>query len=289
MLPQVLGLFANQFASYDKLLQPRYLRWLYEYNPFGKAETVRAFESDDLIGFLAMTPVQLIRSEEVREAFHVVNVLVHPRHQGKKIFARMITSARQLAASNNALLIGYPNSQSVGSWKRAGMQFQEPLVTKLIAPSRKRPGFRAADVRDLAQCYDLLQELELKRSEKQYLRVRLSPEFLAWRYIGHPTKKYRIQMIQRKTEGAGLLITERLYPGISLTLDHMLSNGMDAECLSFLPWLTIVLEPALLKPKSVARTLPLPLKKEIPVFCTDFAKPLPIDITRRLGASVSDF
>jgi len=289
MLPQVLSLFANQFSSYDKLLQPRYLQWLYECNPFGKAETVRAFESHELIGFLAMIPVQLIASEEVRAAFHVVNVLVHPRYQGKKVFARMITSTSELAVSNNALLIGYPNAQSVGSWKRAGMQFQEPLVPKLIAPSRKRADFRAADVRDLTQFYDLLQELELKRSDKQYLRVRLSPEFIAWRYVDHPTKKYRIQVIQRKSESAGVLITERFYPGISLTLDHILSDGMGAECLSFLPWLTVVLEPAVLERSGAARTLRLPVKKEIPVFCTDFAKALPVGMTRKLGASVSDF
>ena len=43
MLPQVLSLFANQFSSYDKLLQPRYLQWLYEYNPFGKARNSAGF------------------------------------------------------------------------------------------------------------------------------------------------------------------------------------------------------------------------------------------------------
>jgi hypothetical protein len=64
---------------------------------------------------------------------------------------------------------------------------------------------------------------------------------------------------------------------------------MGAECLSFLPWLTVVLEPAVLERSGAARTLRLPVKKEIPVFCTDFAKSLPVGITRKLGASVSDF
>jgi GNAT superfamily N-acetyltransferase len=289
MLPQVLSLFANEFASYDKLLQPGYLQWLYECNPFGTAKIVQAFEGKVLIGFLAMIPVQLIVSEEVREAFHIVNVLVHPRYQGKKVFARMITSVSEVAASNKALLIGYPNPRSVGSWKRAGMQFHEPLVPKLIAPSRKRAGFRSDEVSDMTHLSKVLRELELKRAERQYLRVRLSPEFIAWRYVSHPTKKYRIQLVWRKSEAAGLLITERFYPGISLTLDHILSDGVEAECLSFLPWLTVVLEPAVLEPKVATRNLRLPVKKRIPVFCTDYARALPIGTARKLGASVSDF
>jgi GNAT superfamily N-acetyltransferase len=289
MLPQILDLFANQFARYDKLLQPGYLRWLYEQNPFGKAKTVQAFEGEILIGFLAMIPVQLVASEEVREAFHVVNVLVHPQYQGKKIFARMITSVSELAASTKALLIGYPNPQSVGSWKRAGMQFHEPLIPKLIAPSRKRAGFRSGEVSDMTQLSDVLHELESQRAEKQYLRVRLSPEFIAWRYVGHPTKKYRIQLVWRKNKAAGLLITERFYPGINLTLDHIVSSGLEAECLSFLPWLTVVLEPAVREPKAPVRNLQLPVKRRIPLFCTDLARALPIGTARKLRASVSDF
>src|SRR4051794_9864979 len=179
MLPHVLDLFANEFASNDKLLQPRYLQWLYECNPFGPAKIVQAFEREVLIGFLAMIPIQLIASEEVREAFHIVNVLVHPRYQGRKVFARMITSVSEVAASHKALLIGYPNPRSVGSWKRAGMQFHEPLVPKLIAPSRKRAGFRSDEASEMTQFSEVLRELELKRAERQYLRVRLSPEFIA--------------------------------------------------------------------------------------------------------------
>jgi hypothetical protein len=289
MLPQILDLFANQFASYDKLLQPGYLQWLYEYNPFGKAKTVQAFESEVLIGFLAMIPIQLVASEEIREAFHVVNVLVHPQYQGRKVFARMITSVSELAASTKVLLIGYPNPRSVGSWKRAGMQFHEPLVPKLIAPSRKRAGFRSGEVSDMTQLFEVLHELESEQAEKQYLRVRLLPEFIAWRYVGHPTKKYRIQMVWRKKKAAGLLITERFYPGISLTLDHIVSSGLEAECFSFLPWLTAILEPAVPEPKAPTRKFQLPVKKEIPIFCTDLARALPIGTARKLGASVSDF
>ena len=165
-LPEVTALFAEEFPSSDKLLQPSYLKWLYECNPLGKAKTIQVFDGEVLIGFLAMVPVQLIASGEVREAFHVVNVLVHPQHQGKKVFARMIGSASELAASKNALLVGYPNSKSIGSWKRAGMQFHEPLVPKVIFPSRKRAGFRAADVRDMTQLLEALNELEWKSDRR---------------------------------------------------------------------------------------------------------------------------
>jgi GNAT superfamily N-acetyltransferase len=288
-LPEIIALFAEEFPSSDKLLQPSYLKWLYECNPLGKARTVQVFENEVLIGFLAMVPVQLIASEEVREAFHVINVLVHPQHQGKKVFARMIESASELAASRNALLVGYPNSKSIGSWKRAGMQFHESLVPKMIFPSRKRAGFHAADVRDMTQLLEALNELDGKRTEEQRFRVRLFPEFVKWRYVNHPSKRYQIRIIQRKTTAVGLLVTERFYPGINLILDAVLAGDVEAECLSFLPWLSFLLEPAVLEQNSAGRSLQLPLKKQIPFFCTDFSRSLPIGVARKLGASVSDF
>ena len=71
----------------------------------------------------------------------------------------------------------------------------------------------------MTQLLEALNELEGNQTEEQCFRVQMFPEFIKWRYISHPTKKYKIRIIQRKTTAVGLLVTERFYPGINLILD----------------------------------------------------------------------
>ena len=131
---ELTALFSEQFASDDRLLSAVYSEWLYSKNPFGPAEIVTAEQDGSWLGFMALVPICLARQDEVKTAYFVVNVFVHPKQRGKKIFGVMIDKAIKHVKNKHAILMGHPNSRAYGAWERAGMHFQPPLKSYFVMP-----------------------------------------------------------------------------------------------------------------------------------------------------------
>ena len=98
---------------------------------------------------MAMISVILVRRSAQLPGYCVVNFLVHPDFRGQNIFGRMIASAIEMVASENAVLVGYPNDMALKFWQRAAMHFQTPLRPCLVAPSLPAKGVRAREITDI--------------------------------------------------------------------------------------------------------------------------------------------
>lgn len=286
---QLAALFGSYFQPDDKLLTKSYTDWLYGKNPFGPARMVAAVEADRWIGFMALIPVHLVRRDERLVAYYVVNVLVHPAHQGRHIFGRLITAAKKLVTDENAVLMGHPNDLALKSWQRARMHFHDVLRPSLGIPSLRARGLRAHDVDDLKQMRTVLPALTTQTAEASRWSLAVTGEYVNWRYLGHPTNTYRIQLVEVNAEPVGFLVTKKVRPGINLLVDQFMLQRYAADALGCLPWFTLSFRPKS-SMREFSRSLwPLPVKKQIPFFCTYYQQPFTAGDVMNLGLSASDF
>jgi hypothetical protein len=286
---QLAALFGSYFQPGDKLLTKSYTDWLYGSNPFGPARLVAAVEADRWIGFMALIPVHLVRRNARLVAYYVVNVLVHPEYHGKHIFGRMITVAKKFVTAEDAVLMGHPNDMALKSWQRARMHFHDPLKPHLVVPSLRAKGVRAHDVGDLKQLQAVLPALSEQALEAERWQLAVSEDYVNWRYLGHPINTYRTQLVEVKATPVGFLVSRKVRPGINLLVDQFMLERYAADALGCLPWFTISFRPKS-SMREFSRSLwPLPVRKQIPFFCTHYQQPFTVGDVMNLGLSASDF
>lgn len=286
---RLVELFSKEFGPVNRLLNVNYNRWLYMENPNGIAKIITAAQDGAWIGFMAMIPVVLTRQGAKETAYYVVNVLVDPAYRGRQIFSGMISVAADYCKSEDALLMGYPNSAALGTWRRAGMQFCRPLRAHFLRP--RLPGFGpfvwrnvhdTSNFERFAACYN-----EDSKTTSR-MRVLLSKDYLQWRYLEHPTTNYRLQLISSETQLLGLIATKHLCAGVHMLTDSFFLPELSGRGFSWAPWLTVALvreEPT----DNLSRVLRKLIRKEIPFFCNDYRAALEESDVLELGLSISDF
>jgi GNAT superfamily N-acetyltransferase len=284
------ALFASYFQPDDKLLSPNYTSWLYVDNPFGAAQVAIVEDEGRWVGFMALVPVELARAGGKRLlAYYVVNVLVHPAHHGKNLFGRMIETAKFFVAERGAALMGHPNDMAIKSWVRNDMQFRQPLLPRLVRPRWWAAGAKAQALSQATSLQGIDGWLKGLPEQSSGWRVAASAAYLQWRFLQHPTNRYRVQLVARRGDPIAVLATRQIRPGAHLLIDTFAAEtDFDAACVG-LPWLTVAFRPeahAKVHPKSWWR---LPIKKQMPMFATLAGAASPDANWAALGLSTSDF
>lgn len=285
----VIELFRSYFQDGDKLLTSAYTEWLYGNNPYGAAHIVVATDDGRWVGFLAMVPVRLVRRGLERQAYYVVNVLVHPAYQGKHLFSRMITYAKQQAKDEGAFLMGHPNRMALKMWQRARMHFQSPLRPALVLPSLHRQGVMARTIESSADIKTLVSSLSQARQQLSNWQLALSPAYVRWRFFDHPNYRYRVQMLFRKDQAIGLQVVRRIRPFAHLLIDQFVLPEDAGAAAAALPLFTVALRASGGADSHQQRMLRLPGDKEIPFFITDQTADGSTDVGFDLGLACSDF
>lgn len=288
-LEPLLGLFASYFPPGDRLLTPEYNRWLYDENPFGKGLMVKVLEGERWVGFMAMVPVTLTKAGEDLSAYYVVNVLVHPDFHGKHLFGRMIKAAMARVTQEQAALLGHPNDMALKSWQRARMHFHEALRPSLAWPKPWLRSLRANTVRAPSELVASARILSDVSAESDQWRVAATPEYLAWRYLKHPSNVYVVQALSDRGQPAGVQITKAVKPGIRLLVDQFVLTKHARAATALLQPLTICFWPDSVTFEMSGAVKPLPWKKRIPFFLTRHQLQEGASGLARLGLSASDF
>lgn len=288
LMDRLFSLFGSYFQADDRLLTEAYNHWLYLQNPLGVAKAVWVSEGDDWIGFMALIPVMLERQDRQLKSYFVVNVLVHPRHQGKNIFWRMIKAAREHVGDEGASLMGHPNDLAHKVWRRAGMHFHQSLRPWWLVPSIARRGIDRRTVEHLDVHSPLWEELGTQRNSASEWQLQVSPDFLKWRFFDHPTNQYRVYWLEAKGKAVGVQFTKSMRHGVQLLVDSFVLSPYKHLALRGLPLTTLSMRPGDTTARFSDGFLRLPVKKEIPFFLTNEALPVEEWEVASLGLSVSD-
>lgn len=288
-LEQIFELFSSYFSPGDKLLSAEYCEWLYAGNPFGNAVIVTVCDGQRLVGFMALIPVTLIKVGEYLSTYYVVNVLVHRNFQGKNLFDRMIDEAMTFIKSEGAALMGHPNSMALKAWQRKKMSFQKVLFPYLALWQPWKISYKTRIINseiEIETARDYLHDFGRKSST---WRIDASPEYLAWRFLKHPTNKYYLQKVECGGELIGIQITKKLNFGVNLLIDQLIPECFVRAATGKLLPFTICFEPYKPNIFSLNARLPIPLKKRIPFFLTAPNQQINSESTAHIGFCPSDF
>ena len=246
-------------SPYSRL---EYRKWLYLDNPHGRACAPLIRARGRLVGQAVMVPVWFRLADGRRQLGRfVVDVLTHPDFRNQRLFSRIIESARNACAQENAWLLGHPNAAALKGWQRMGMQFKPDLAPNVLVPW---PGLRGRWLRSpagiLQQWDDFMDRLSLQSDAPEIDRT---PEYIEWRFCRCPDRKYRLGLF---VDGHGLPLawqsTTSWRKGLSLLVDH--------ACIGRRPLSAGFGTLALLPPagRDVVNALRLPVRKRIPFFLT---------------------
>jgi GNAT superfamily N-acetyltransferase len=290
VLPTHHDLFGSYFAAQDKLLHESYLHWLYGENPHGNALMVRCVEGGKWIAFLAMIPVRLARRGQQQLAYYVVNVLVHPEHQGRHLFGRLISEALKHCRSVDAWLMGHPNAMALPSWRRARMQFRPSLDLRPVCPGMPWGWGRSIRLDSRAELQSHLGTCPVPdgwQAASSCWKPVCDAAYLAWRFLEHPIQQYQIRCVQgRQTL---LCVTRRMKPGLHLLIEAWSPSG-DLRGLGLgTPLFTLAALSQQAQQASGGSVPDIRLRKTLPFFCTTFSTQVSDDYLSALSLATSDF
>ena len=226
---EILELTKKTFGDVD-ISNSLYFDWQYRNNPFGKAIVLLA--QDDsidnmIVGTNTIIPTKLLVEEEEILSSLACNVQVHPDYQNQGIFSKLLTLMTSLAKKKEiSSLFAIPNKNSFNSFINEGSFeiIQLPLLIRPLKFSRyfnsplnkilkifeifwkiKIPPNNVEEFDGNFQNFDKLFEKISKRTPIIQSRTK---EYLKWRYLDHPTRKYQIYVLKQNNELIGYIIVK---------------------------------------------------------------------------------
>ena len=185
------ALFAQSFG---KPIAPDFWRWRFLGNPYAPPMIDLAWDGDVLAAHYAVSPVMLAMDGEPRLAALSMTTMTHPDYRGRGLFVQLASSLYdRLASGGYAAVWGFPNAQSHRGFIR-DLQWRnvhEIPTLRLDLTKRKRAA-AAGNVEELTSCDARIDALwERCRTLRPLLGWR-DARHLNWRYLQHPTNRYRI-------------------------------------------------------------------------------------------------
>ncbi len=268
-----------------------YLRWLYLDNPSGSATLIVAHENDLWIGLIALIPIALECQGTMQKACFAVNVLTHPDHRSKNLFVKMIKLARQVLAGQGVWLLGHPNTNAMPGWKRQKMHFRDPLRLRLAKFNWCLPLKKIRRISSLAELYELPSEFWSCLAERPDAHVQYNPEFIAWRFLEEPTRKYDVSAVESHGQLLGLRVTRHFRGPVDLMVDVIAPVSMLGAVLSSVFRPTLVMHSGLghVASEFTKGSWTLPYKRVFPFFVTTWDDAPGFDDFPGVSLAASDF
>jgi len=287
---QLMALGETYYPPEHSVHTEEFLKWFYLDNPMGAATLIVAHEGDLWIGLIALIPIELKSSGKLQKACYAVNVLTHPEHRTKNLFSKMITYARDLLSKKDIWLLGHPNASAMPFWKRKKMEFRETLSLYLAKIRVPFSSVKLKTVKNLDDLRTIPSEFWDDLNKREDFHVAYNPEFLGWRYLNAPHKKYRVVAVFKQGKLLGLRVTRQFKGPVDLMVDYIGTTSLLGEVLSSVQKPTLVMlashgEASLAVMKGCWK---LPFKREFPFFVTTWGQERRKDMSG-ITLAASDF
>lgn len=231
-LAQYLKLTTSEYNAGDDISSPAYTKWLYEENPAGGVNMWLAETDNQVVGSYSTIPVKLLVDGKEILGSQSLNTLTHKDYRGKKIFVTLAELSYQngFIDRNISLIYGLPNRNSYhGFVTRLG--FTDIGNIPLLLKSTNLGGLLKTRNRLIpAWIFNLVGRFIFRRQRLAYDKKRLKIEkvlsfderfdrlweanrhlfknivirnrqYLNWRYINNPVRKYAAFSISDLTGG----------------------------------------------------------------------------------------
>lgn len=287
-LINLINLGRSYYPPDHHALKFDFLKWLYLENPCGSAKIVASEDQGQIIGVIAFIPIELDVCGIIQNACYAVNVLTHPDHRGKNLFVKMIKYAKSFLAENDIWLLGHPNASATPGWRRQKMNFNDSLHLFMA-----KPGLYKYKV-ELLECADQVSDIPSSFWQSLHSRddihVKYTPEFICWKYINAPHRKYTVYRVTYNNKFIGLRITRRYKGPVELLIDPVstIDNMNKLVRCGVRPTLVMHQGTGISGNEVVKACWQLPIRREFPFFVTDWSDQQIKDVSG-ITLSASDF
>ena len=218
--------------------------WLYNKNPEGKALAWVACEpeTEKIIGVSAAFPRRILRNGKEMRGYILGDFCIHPDHRSLgPALALQKSSLEGLSNEGAGFIFDFPSTSMLAIYKRLRIEPQETMI-RFAKPLRadrqiQKSVSNKAAVRALAVAANAtlrLRDSRLKRSNVVEVKERDTPcgeeftaatrrwttrmgicgsrdaNYLNWRFLQHPQRKYHLLTARKDGELCGYLIYERV-------------------------------------------------------------------------------
>lgn len=290
-IESLVGLGGTYYPEGHAALSKDFLRWLYLDNPNGPATLIVAHDDDLWIGLIALIPIFLECHGKLQKACFAVNVLTHPDHRTKNLFVKMIKCARQSLTEQGVWLLGHPNANAVPGWKRQKMNFRDSLHLYLTKFNWILPFRNTRRICSLEQLRELPSDFWQSLTERPDTYLKYTPEFIAWRFLDAPHRKYVVSAVESRGNLLGLRVTRRFKGPVDLMVDFVAPVSMLGDVLSSVSRPTLIMHSGLgCTANGINRGCwKLPFKRVFPFFVTTWDSTSVVDNLSGITLAASDF
>ncbi|MDH3499065.1 MAG: GNAT family N-acetyltransferase [Acidimicrobiia bacterium] len=196
-LDEVLEVFRAALGENPLLRRtPELFAWKHLTNPFGRSIILVAEEAGRIAGVRAFMRWELDTRDGIRlRCVRAVDTATHPGFLRRGIFKRLTMEALDVAAGDGVdLVFNTPNPKSGAGYMKMGWSEVGPIGIMV----RPRPGilWGSGDADALPDPDDFVRRnmpaapVQIPDRHPIGLRTPRTPEYLAWRFVNHPTARY---------------------------------------------------------------------------------------------------
>ena len=200
--------------------------WTWKYkgpNPFGKSIVVVAEDKKKIIATFAIIPINYRFKGKIIKGAHSIAMIVHPKWQKKGIIKLVVDKALDLAKKRNIRFVyGYPNDDAyelhkiIFDYEDVGVQYFYHHDMKKIKKNEY-----LSTIKEIKK-FTKFQGNFINTIKKEFnLILDRNSNYLNWRYISRPDKKYYVfgSFIKKQLKGYCVL---KLYKERNILRGHFI-------------------------------------------------------------------
>jgi len=250
----ILDLTKKTYGKNVEISNLLYFDWQYRNNPKGKAIVLLAIDDlnhDLIVGTNTIIPTSLLIDQNEIISSLACNVQVDPNYQKRGIFSKLLSSMTSVAKMKGiSSLFAIPNENSFPAFINEGSSeiIQLPLLVRPIKLSRYftspmdkilkifdnhwKVKTSPLSVEEFNGNFQKFEKLLKKTSKRVSIIQNRNKEYLKWRYLDHPTRKYQIYTLNQNEALVGYIIVKTHILNnkkIGIILDYMVDHDTDEK------------------------------------------------------------
>ena len=250
----ILELTENTFSDSDNK-NPKYFHWQYNENPQGKAIIALCLDEKNnnfIVGQEPIIPSNLNLGKTAIKSSISLNSAVHSKYRRRGIFSKLVSALPEIAMKEGiSCVYTVPNANSHKTFLNEGWKeiTHLPLLVRILNPSNyfknrlkillrpisffyKIKNIDQAGIEKYSGNFNEFEQLTSKLSTRIQVSQNRNQRYLQWRYKEHPTRKYNIYIIRKKSEIISYIITRKTESNgksIGVVLDFVTDGKLENE------------------------------------------------------------
>ncbi len=228
-LSDLTQLAKSTYAS-GEIISEDYLNWEYNQNPEGRALVLVADNGKEIVSQYLVIPKNYVFESKIIAGALSLNTITHPGYRGQGYFTKLAELTYiECEKKGINFTIGFPNANSVGGFL-SKLKFKEigrlPLLIKVINPSSAFFNFLFKSNSQVESEIELMKISQLsnfskldliadgskylsfwnKFKTKNCITTDRTIDYLKWRYVDIPFRKYHLFKFSKNDEIVGIIV-----------------------------------------------------------------------------------